>query len=75
MITDKDTNMARICGVCGKKPQVANLVSNAKNRVKRWVYPNVQTLRYTTVNDPKKHVHRGKVCAKCLKGGKIQKVI
>jgi large subunit ribosomal protein L28 len=67
--------MARICGVCGKRPQVANLVSNAKNRTKRWVYPNVKTLRYTTINDPKKHVHRDKVCAQCLKGGKIQKVI
>ena len=67
--------MARICGVCGKRPQVANLVSNAKNRVKRWVYPNVQTLRYTKVNDPKRNVQRGKVCTKCLKGGKVKKVI
>ncbi len=67
--------MARICGVCGKRPQVANLVSNAKNKVKRWVYPNVQTLRYTIENNPKGTVQRGKVCTKCLKGGKVKKVI
>jgi large subunit ribosomal protein L28 len=67
--------MARICGICGKRPQVANLVSNAKNRVKRWVYPNVKTMRYTKPNDTKNSVTRGKVCAKCVKGGKVTKVM
>ncbi len=67
--------MARICGVCGKRPQVANLVSNAKNRVKRWVYPNVKMMRYTKKNDLKGKVIRGKVCAKCVKGGKVTKVM
>lgn len=67
--------MARICGVCGKKPQVANLVSNANNKVKRWVYPNVHTARYTKVDDPKKKVYRSSVCTKCFKGGKVTKVL
>ncbi len=67
--------MARICGVCGKRPQVANLVSNAKNRVKRWVYPNVKMMRYTQKTDPKGKVTRGKVCTKCVKGGKVTKVM
>ncbi len=67
--------MARICGVCGKSPQVANLVSNAKNRVKRWVYPNVHSMRYTLSNCQKGTVKRGKVCTKCVKAKKIQKVI
>ncbi len=67
--------MARICGVCGKRPQVANLVSNAKNRVKRWVYPNVKTMRYTKQADSSGKVSRGKVCAKCVKGGKVTKVV
>ena len=67
--------MARQCGVCGKGPQVANLVSNAKNRVKRWVYPNVQTMRYTKKGDPKRKVHRGNVCTKCVKCGKVTKVM
>ena len=67
--------MARICGVCGKRPQVANLVSNAKNRVKRWIYPNVKMMRYVQKGDAKGTVTRGKVCAKCVKGGKVTKVI
>ncbi len=65
--------MARICAVCGKRPQVGNLVSNANNRVKRWIYPNVHAMRFTRVgNGP--CVERGKVCTKCVKAGKITKV-
>lgn len=65
--------MARICDICDKRPTVGNLVSNANNRVKRWIYPNVQKLRYTVTNCTK--VVRGAVCTKCMKAGKIQKVI
>lgn len=67
--------MARICGVCGKRPQVANSVSNANNRVKRWVYPNVKAMRYETVGQPNKGVSRGKVCTRCVKSGKVTKVM
>lgn len=65
--------MARICDLCNKKPHVGNLVSNANNRVKRWVYPNVQKMRYSTSDSSK--VYRGSVCTKCLKAGKVKKVI
>lgn len=71
----KGNAMARICSVCGKGPQVANMVSNANNRVKRWVYPNVHTLRYTKAGDPKKRVMRGSVCTKCVKSEKVTKVM
>lgn len=67
--------MARICAVCGKRPQVANLVSNANNKVKRWVYPNVHVMRFTRTNSVKNTVERGKVCTKCVKANKVQKVI
>ncbi|MCX5922538.1 MAG: bL28 family ribosomal protein [Candidatus Dependentiae bacterium] len=67
--------MARICTVCGKRPQVANSVSNANNRVKHWVYPNVHSMRYTTVGCPSGTVARGNVCTKCVKAGKVQKVV
>ena len=66
--------MAKICIVCGKKPQVGNLVSHAKNKVKRWIYPNVRVMRFVTPTDPKK-VHRGAVCTKCVKAGKVKKVV
>lgn len=65
--------MARICAICEKGPRVANLVSNANNRVKRWVYPNVHVIRFTLKGQ--KNVKRGAVCAKCLKSGKIEKVV
>jgi large subunit ribosomal protein L28 len=67
--------MARICEICGKGPQVANSVSNANNRVKRWVYPNVHSMRYTLASSGTTRVHQGKVCTKCVKANKIQKVL
>jgi len=67
--------MSRICAVCGKCPQVGNLVSHARNRTKRWVFPNVHLMRFVKINDPKSKVHRGCVCTKCVKAGKVKKII
>ena len=67
--------MARKCAICGKMPRVANTVSNANNRVKRWVYPNVHTMRYTEKCDPKQRVQRNQVCTKCVKVGRVSKVM
>ena len=66
--------MARMCAVCKKGPQVANLVSHAKNKVKRWVFPNVHKMRFVMANDPSAKVQHSKVCTKCVKAGKIKKV-
>jgi large subunit ribosomal protein L28 len=38
--------MAKICELTGKKPRVGNLVSHAKNKTKRWFYPNLQTKKF-----------------------------
>ena len=65
--------MARICTVCDKGPVVGNLVSHANNRVKRWIYPNTHKMRFKVPGINK--VHRGAVCTKCVKAGKIEKVI
>ncbi len=67
--------MARICKVCGKGPRVDNLVSHANNKVKRWVYPNVHRVRFVLTNSSNNKVMQGSVCAKCMKAGKIKKVI
>ncbi len=67
--------MARMCFVCGKGPQVANLVSHAKNRVKRWVYPNVHRIRFTIKGTSSTKVYQDKVCTKCVKAKKIERVI
>lgn len=70
--------MSRICSICEKRPQVANLVSHANNKTKRWVYPNVHKMRYIRVDETHKkrvEVHCNNVCTKCVKAGKVQKVI
>ena len=68
-------NIMKICVVCNKKPRSTFSVSHAHNRTKRWIYPNVHVMRFMYENDPKNKVHRGSVCTKCLKAGKIKKVV
>lgn len=67
--------MARICSICDKRPRVGNMVSNANNRVKQWLYPNVHKLRFTKVGDPSGKVYNTKVCTRCVKANKVKKVI
>ena len=66
--------MSRICCVCDKRPQVANMVSHANNKVKKWVYPNVHKMRFVMASSGSS-VHSGNVCTKCVKARKVQKVI
>lgn len=65
--------MSNICAICDKRPQVGNFVSNANNRTKRWIYPNVHVMRFRLKGQAK--VYRDAVCTKCLKAGKIEKVV
>lgn len=65
--------MANICVVCGKRPRTANNVSNANNKTKKWVYPNVHVMRFTMKGQ--KSIKRGAVCTRCVRSGKIEKVV
>ncbi len=65
--------MANICFVCDKRPRIVNNVSNANNKVKRWAYPNVHTMRFSLKGQ--RSVVRAAVCTKCVKAGKITKVV
>lgn len=67
--------MAKVCFVCNKRPQVANLVSHANNKTKRWVYPNVQKIRFTLNSKADNKVIQSNVCTKCVKAKKIRKVL
>lgn len=58
------------CAVCGRRPQTGYSVSHSHIRNKRIFHPNLQTVR-TTRNGRNVRV---RVCAKCLKAGKIQRV-
>lgn len=67
--------MSRICSFCGKRPQVANMVSHANNRTKKWVYPNVHKMRFVVTGCSSTKVHAGSVCTKCVKAKKVRKVL
>jgi len=61
--------MAKRCEVCGKGPMTGNNVSHAHNTSRRRFLPNLQQVR-AVVNG---RVQRIKVCAGCLRSGKVQK--
>lgn len=61
--------MAKICAICGKKPVSGNNISHAHNRTRRRWLPNLQHVRAKV--DGK--VQRMRVCATCIKQGKVLK--
>jgi large subunit ribosomal protein L28 len=61
--------MAKVCEVCGKKPQFGNRISHAHNLTRRRWNPNLQTVR-AMVNGGRR---RMRVCTSCLRSGKVQK--
>ena len=67
--------MSKICAICSKKPVSANNVSHANNKTKRWLYPNVHKIRFTVTGDASGKVRHANVCTKCVKAGKVQKVL
>jgi len=75
--------MSRVCEICDKGPHAGRTIKRrgmAKRkggagqkitgRTKRRFLPNLQTVRALVKGSPK----RIRVCAKCLKAGKVQKV-
>ena len=61
--------MARVCEKCGKGPQFGNNISHAHNVTRRRWNVNLQTVR-AIVNGASKRI---RVCASCLKSGKVVK--
>ena len=61
--------MAKICDVCGKGPVYGNSVSHAHNKTRRRWEPNLQRVRAMVDGSPK----RIRVCASCIRSGRIQK--
>ena len=59
--------MARRCDVCGKGPQTGMNVSHSHIRTKRRWLPNLQRVKVIQAG---RHLTM-RVCAKCLKGGKV----
>ena len=70
--------MANICEVCGKGPQFGQNIRHpggkwelrAPRTKRRWL-PNLQSARVLVNGRPQ----RIRVCAKCLKAGKVARVV
>jgi len=61
--------MARRCEICGKGPLVGNVVSHANNKSKTRSLPNLRSVRVKLDGQ----VRHARVCARCLKAGKVLK--
>jgi large subunit ribosomal protein L28 len=61
--------MAQVCDICGKGPQFGNNVSHANNVTRRRWSVNLQAVKALVNGQPK----RIRVCASCIKSGKIAK--
>jgi large subunit ribosomal protein L28 len=62
--------MSRKCDICGKHTLFGNNVSHAKNRTRRTWVPNLLSMR-TRIEGSVKVV---KICTRCLKSNKVEKV-
>lgn len=62
--------MARRCEICGKGTVAGNNISHAHNKTKRVWKPNIIRMQ-TIVNGGRRTI---KICARCLKSGKVVKV-
>ncbi|HAF70019.1 TPA: 50S ribosomal protein L28 [Candidatus Acetothermia bacterium] len=61
--------MAKVCEICGKRPERGNVVSHSGRRSHRVRFPNLQRVR--VFHEGRRKVMR--VCTRCLKAGKVQK--
>ncbi|HEY8728529.1 MAG TPA: 50S ribosomal protein L28 [Acidothermaceae bacterium] len=60
--------MAAVCDVCGKGPGFGMSVSHSHRRTRRRWNPNIQTVRAIVGRGTHKTL---KVCASCIKAGKV----
>ncbi len=63
--------MAQRCDICGKGPSVGHKISHAHNVSNRRWLPNLASLRAMVGGT----VKRLRVCTRCLKAGKVTKVV
>ncbi len=63
--------MSKRCDVCDKGPMFGNNVSHAKNTTRRRWNPNIHKMRVVF----KGAARTMKVCTRCMKAGKVQKII
>jgi len=63
--------MARICEICKKGPVSGHQISHSHRKTKRKWLPNLHTVKIKR----DKRVVKIKICTKCLKAGKVEKIV
>jgi len=63
--------MANICEICKKGPVSGHQISHSHRKTKRKWLPNLHTVKVKRDNQ----VVKIKVCTKCLKAGKVEKIV
>ncbi|MBI4636066.1 MAG: 50S ribosomal protein L28 [Candidatus Rokubacteria bacterium] len=63
--------MAQRCDICGKGSAFGHSISHAHKLTKRRWLPNLVSMRVLADGRPS----RARVCTRCLKAGKVTKVI
>lgn len=64
--------MAQRCEICGKGPTVGHRISHAHNVTKRRWLANLVSIRARVGGSAPRRV---RVCTRCLKAGKVVKVV
>jgi len=63
--------VARICEICKKGPVSGHQISHSHRKTKRKWLPNLHTVKVKR----DKRVVKIKICTKCLKAGKVEKIV
>ena len=63
--------MSSVCEICGKRTTFGNSVSHSHKKTKRTFKPNVHKAKV----EYKGKIKTMNICTKCLKSGKVKKII
>lgn len=63
--------MSKVCSVCGKGPLFGKNVSHSHKKTPKVWEPNLKKMRIMVNNSPK----NAYVCTRCIKGGKVVRVV
>jgi len=71
VIRKEDSDMAKVCDICGKKPVYGHNVSHSHKMTNRRWEPNLQKVK-VVVDGTNKSL---RVCTACIRSGKIKKAV
>ena len=66
----EDSNMSKVCSVCGKGKLSGNLVSHSNRKTPKLYEANLQKVSVKNANGT---VSKEYVCTRCLKAGKVER--